>query len=151
MVFRVLLTGWFLIASVCAPALCCCAPVAAHAAVRDDVARHAAPPAPVKPSCPHCKGATQSAPELPGEKTPCPSHPDKDHCPCKQGQFVQTVPPAPELRAVVDDWLPDLVPFAPAPKAYATHSLPAPRLDRHTGPPPPAGVDLLRRLQILIC
>lgn len=151
MAYRALFSVWFFFASVFAPALCCCAPFAVRSASASPVAVAAEPPA-TEHTCPHCKPAARPRHETPADQAPCPSHPTKDNCPCKERSAAQVTAAVPDVRpVVVGDWLSDLVLFSPAPVAFAalTPSLLQP--PDHTGPPPPSGVELLHRLHILIC
>lgn len=150
MVFRSLLSIWFLVASVFAPAFCCCAPrSAAHA----HTPRMSAPPASAaKKPCSHCK---QTAPAKDGatkEKQPCPAGPGQDRCHCQDHVVASSVPDPVNLRtAQFSGWLPDFSPFVAV--AVFPHVLAGgePRRANYTGPPPLSGVELLHRLHILIC
>ncbi|MFO0849946.1 MAG: hypothetical protein U0871_15530 [Gemmataceae bacterium] len=154
MALRALFSLWFVLASVFAPAFCCCAPFAGVGTAQAAPVHHAAAkPADDQPACPHCKHSVQPAPQPPADNAPCPSHPGKEHCPCKERQLAQATPAAPELRtaALFGDGFPDLVLFSPAPSAHTVLAEGGHRPADHHGPPPLAGVDLLRRLHILIC
>jgi hypothetical protein len=154
MVFRALLSLWFLVTSVLAPTLCCCSPfflgAVAHAESLKPVPQ---PVSAAKIPCPHCKQATPVKEEAPKEKrkSPCPANPGRDHCPCQEHVVASTIPDPVDLRtAHVGNWLPDVptVVFTVAPRIPAKV---ASRNGTHRGPPPLAGIELLHRLHILIC
>jgi hypothetical protein len=153
MVSRALLSIWFLVASVFAPAFCCCAPFALRSTAHADTPRASAPPASAaKKPCSHCERTAPAKDGATKEKQPCPANPGRDHCPCQDHVVASSVPDSVNWRAVqLNNWVPDFPPFVAF--TFARHVLAdgEPRRADYTGPPPPSGIELLHRLHILIC
>ena len=151
MVLRALFTLWFSLTSVLAPALCCCTPFGAPAAHADSVT---SPKAPSESGCPHCK-ESQSSTSPVNERAPAePTKQCPGQCPCKNHSLASALPDTEgqDLRAVVHfTWLPDLSAFTLVSLPYVPAANISAASTNHTGPPPLSGVELLHRIQVLLC
>lgn len=139
MVLRALLSICFLVASVLSPGFCCCV---ARALAQEGTSLVSPAPAPAaKTGCPHGRRAD-----------PPPADPGGDHCRCQDHVVTSSAPDPVTLPAAQQsDWLASLPPFVFAP--FVQQTLGANRsLQADLGsPPPPAGVELLHRIHVLIC
>lgn len=152
MVFRAFLSLWFLVTSLFAPVLCCCAPFGVRTAHAAPVEATSQPTPAAKKACPHCKPAEPAKDQPTEQHQPCPSQPNRDDCPCKRALLqATTVDSADLLPVVLGSWSFEFPPVLSS--AMSPHLVAYPDLcgADHTGPPPLAGVELLRHLHILIC
>lgn len=155
MAFRAFLAFWFFATSVCAPTYCCCLPPTLHSTDRAGTVPMSAPAAvSAKKSCPHCHPPADPKAEGPKEKgnPHCPGGPARERCPCQDRMFASAVLNPPELRTtILATWLSDVAASVTTLFDFDTLCGGDTPLLPYTGPPPPAGVELLRHLHILIC
>lgn len=150
MVWRALLSFWFLVASVFAPAFCCC--LSRSVALADASLGYVPPASAATKGCPHGKRAAAARDGDTQAGHPSPAGPGGDRCHCQDHIVASSAPDAVSLRvAQPDSWLPDLPPFVAAVSPHrATAKGESPQVNQ-CGPPPLAGVELLHRLHVLIC
>lgn len=155
MAFRAFLAFWFFATSVSAPTYCCCLPLALRSTDDAGTAPVSAPASvSAKKSCPHCHPPADPKTEGPkGQGNPhCPGGPSRERCPCQDRMFASAVLNPPELRTtILVTWLSDVAAAVTTLFGFDTLRRGDVPLVSYTGPPPPAGVELLRHLHILIC
>lgn len=139
MVLRALLSICFLVASVLSPGFCCCV---ARALAQGGTSFVSPAPAPAaKTGCPHGRRAD-----------PPPADPGGDRCRCQDHVVTSSAPDPVTLPAAqLSDWLASLPPFVFAPFVQQTLGVGSPLQADWGSPPPPAGVELLHRIHVLIC
>ncbi len=139
-----LLAIWVFATSLLGPSICCCAPSFPWKTAAVAPTAEAASPS---NRCPHC------------QKTPKPASPSRNPAPCPSNcpfQYASAVPASPvgfghEGRALAPSHGPPASPADFTAPAYPLVPENTFLIAAYAGPPPVAGVELLRRFHILVC
>lgn len=149
MVFRAVLSLWFLVASVLTPAFCCCV---ARAFAQPDSPLAAATPKAAKSDCHHDRRTAPDADGATRQGNPQPGDSGGDRCRCQDHVVTSAAQdPVTFPAAQQNDWLAAVSLRAASPFARPALGEDDPLQSDRAGPPPPAGIELLRRIHVLIC